>query len=57
MDRDLYAVLWTLDGEAQCALYEDVLQAVRDADIVGGRVELRVVHTAPIVRRGRFDHA
>ena len=56
-DRDLYAVLWTLDGEAHCALYEDVLHAVRDADRVGGRVELRVVHATPVARDERFERA
>lgn len=54
MDRDLYVLLWTDDGEAQCALYDDREQADRDAELVGGRVEVRAVHRAPAQRTGRF---
>ena len=54
MPVELYAVLWTDDEGAQCALYEDVLQACADAELVGGRVERRTVHLAPVAREGRF---
>lgn len=54
MDRDLYVVLWTDDGEAHCALYDDREQAEHDAELVGGRVEIRAVHRSEAVRAGRF---
>ena len=54
MPIELYAVLWSDDEGAQCALYEDVLQACADAELVGGRVERRIVHAAPVAREGRF---
>lgn len=54
MDRDLYVLLWTDDGEAQCALYDDLEQAERDAELVGGRVEVRSVHRSEALRSGRF---
>ena len=54
MDRDLYVLLWLDDGEPQCALYEDLEQAERDAELVGGRVEVRTVHQSETLRSGRF---
>ena len=54
MDRDLFVLLWTDDGESQCALYEDLEQAERDAELVGGRVEVRAVHRSEALRSGRF---
>ena len=54
MDRDLFVLLWTDDGEPQCALYEDREQAERDAEIVGGRIEVRAVHRSEALRTGRF---
>ena len=54
MDRDLFVLLWTDDGEPQCALYEDREQAERDADLVGGRIEVRSVHRSEALRTGRF---
>ena len=55
MPTELYVVLWTDEEGAQCAVYEDVLQAARDAELVGGRVEVRTVHPAPVAREGRFS--
>jgi hypothetical protein len=54
MDHDLYVLLWTDDGVPQCALYEDREQAEADAELVGGRVEVRAVHRSPALRTGRF---
>jgi hypothetical protein len=55
MDRDLFVLLWTDDGEPQCALYEDFEMADRDADLVGGHIELRAIHRSPNSERtGRF---
>ena len=54
MDRDLFVLLWTDDGEPQCALYEDREQAEHDAELVGGRVEVRTVHRSEALRTGRF---
>ena len=54
MGRDLYVLLWTDDGEPQCALYEDLEQAERDAELVDGRIELRAVHRSEALRSGRF---
>jgi hypothetical protein len=54
VDRDLYVLLWTEDGVPQCALYEDPEQAAQDAEIVGGRVEVRAVHRSEALRTGRF---
>ena len=54
MDRDLYVLLWIDEGEPQCALYEDLEQAERDADLVGGRVEARAIHQSERLRSGRF---
>ena len=54
MDRDLFVLLWTDDGVPQCALYEDREQAERDADLVGGRIEVRSVHRSEALRTGRF---
>ena len=57
MPRDLYVLLWIADGEPQCALYEDREQAEDDAAFVGGRVEVRAVHSSERLRTGRFDRA
>ena len=54
MDRDLYVVLWLDDGEPQCAVYEDLEDAERDAELVGGRIEVRTVHVSETQRTGRF---
>ena len=54
MPTELYVVLWSDEEGAQCAIYEDVLQASMDAELVGGRVERRIVHLAPVAREGRF---
>ena len=54
MPSELYVVLWSDEEGAQCAVYEDVLQASIDAELVGGRVEVRSVHAAPVAREGRF---
>jgi hypothetical protein len=54
MDRDLFVLLWTDDGEAQCAIYDDLEQAQRDAELVGGRIEVRTVHRSEALRTGRF---
>ena len=54
MDRDVYVLLWTDDGEPQCAVYEDLEQAEQDAELVGGRVEHRAVHVSERLRTGRF---
>jgi hypothetical protein len=56
MDRDLFVLLWLDDGEPQCAVYEDEEDAERDAELVGGRVEHRVVHLSERLRTGRFNH-
>jgi hypothetical protein len=55
MDRDLFVLLWLDDGEPQCAVYEDEEDAERDAELVGGRVERRVVHVSERLRAGRFN--
>ena len=55
MDRDLYVLLWLDDGEPQCAVYEDLEDAERDAELVGGRVEVRTVHQSERLRTGRFN--
>ena len=55
MDRDLYVLLWIDDGEPQCALYEDPVQAHEDAELVGGRVEVRAIHESERLRAGRFE--
>jgi hypothetical protein len=55
MDRDLYVLLWLDDDGPQCALYEDADQAERDAELVGGRVEIRTVHRSETLRSGRFE--
>ena len=54
MDRDLFVLLWTDDDGAQCAIYEDVEEAERDADLVGGRIEVRTVHRSEALRSERF---
>ena len=54
MDRDLYVLLWLDDGEPQCAVYEDLEDAERDAELVGGRIEVRTVHQSERLRTGRF---
>ena len=54
MPTELYVVLWSDEDGAQCALYEDLLQASRDAELVDGRVEVRSVHPVPVSREGRF---
>ena len=54
MPTELYVVLWSDAEGAQCAVYEDVLQASIDAELVGGRVERRTVHLASGERAGRF---
>jgi hypothetical protein len=54
MDRDVFVLLWLDDGEPQCAVYEDAEQAERDAELVGGRVEHRVVHLSERLRTRRF---
>ena len=54
MDRELFVLLWLDGGEPQCALYEDLEQAERDAELVGGRVEVRTVHPSEALRSGRF---
>lgn len=54
MPSELYALLWSDDEGAQCALYEDEEQALADAQLVGGRVERRAVHAALLPRAGRF---
>ena len=54
MDRDLYVLLWSDDSVPQCALYEDLEQAEHDAELVGGRVEVRTVHQSEALRSGRF---
>ena len=54
MDRDVWVLLWLDDGEPQCAVYEDLEQAEQDAELVGGRVEHRVVHLSERQRAGRF---
>ena len=53
LDRDLYVLLWTDHGQPQCALYEDRDQAEADAELVGGRVEVRAVHRSEALRTGR----
>ncbi len=55
MDHEVIVLLWTDDGIAQCAVYEDAEQAERDAELVGGRVERRVVHLSERLRAGRFN--
>jgi len=51
-----FVLLWIDDGEAQAALYDDEEQALRDAELVGGRVERRAVIAAPVEHRsGRFE--
>ena len=52
--RALTSLLWSDEDGPQCALYEDVLQASRDAELVGGRVEVRTVHRVRGPRTGRF---
>lgn len=54
MDHDVFVLLWLDDGVPQCAVYEDEQQAERDADLVGGRVEHRMVHPSERLRAGRF---
>jgi len=54
MDRDLFVVLWTDADGAQCALYESLEDAERDAELVGGRIEVRTVHVSETLRTGRF---
>ena len=54
MDREFFVLLWIDDGEPQCAVYEDREQAERDAELVGGRVELRTVHPSEALRSDRF---
>ena len=54
MPTELYVVLWSDEDGPQCALYEDLLEASRDAELVDGRVEVRSVHLAPVAREGRF---
>jgi hypothetical protein len=54
MGRDLYVLLWTDDGVPQCALYESLQDAERDAELVGGRIEVRAVHRSEALRTGRF---
>jgi hypothetical protein len=54
MDREFYVLLWIDDDGPQCALYEALEDAERDADLVGGRVEARRVHTSEALRTGRF---
>ena len=54
MERDVYVLLWTDDGEPQCAVYEDLEQAEQDAELVGSRVEHRAVHVSERLRTGRF---
>ena len=55
MERELFALLWTDDDGAQCAIYEDRDDAFRDALLVGGRVESRRVHVSTARREGRFS--
>ena len=55
MPTEVYVVLWSDEEGAQCAVYEDVLQASIDAELVGGRVERRALHLAPVAREGRFS--
>jgi hypothetical protein len=55
MDRDVFVLLWLDDGVPQCAVYEDEEQAEQDAELVGGRVEHRVVHLSERLRAGRFN--
>ena len=54
MDRDLFVLLWTDADGAQCAIYEDHDDAERDADLVGGRIEVRTVHRSEALRTERF---
>jgi hypothetical protein len=54
VDRDLYVMLWIDDGAPQAALYDDREQAEADAELVGGRIEVRAVHRCAAVRTGRF---
>jgi hypothetical protein len=54
MDRDVFVLLWTDDDGPQCALYEDPAQAHLDAELVGGRVEIRTIHQSERLRTGRF---
>ena len=54
MGHDLYVLLWLDDGEPQCALYESLEDAERDAELVGGRIEVRSVHLSEALRSGRF---
>ena len=54
MDRDLFVLLWTDDDGPQCALYEAREDAERDAELVGGRIEVRTVHRSETLRTGRF---
>ena len=54
MPRDLFVLLWTDDDGPQCALYEEREDAERDAELVGGRIEVRAVHRSERLRTGRF---
>jgi hypothetical protein len=54
MDRELFVLLWTDDDGPQCALYEEREDAERDAELVGGRIEVRGVHRSERLRTGRF---
>jgi hypothetical protein len=56
VSHDLFVLLWTDDdGVAQCAVYESLEDAERDAALVGGRIETRHVFAAERERTGRFD--
>jgi hypothetical protein len=54
MDRDLYVLLWSDDDGPQCALYESLDDAERDAALLDGRIEVRTVHRSEALRTGRF---
>jgi hypothetical protein len=54
MGHDLFVLLWTDHGEPQCALYEALEDAERDAELVGGRIEVRTVHLSKALRSDRF---
>ena len=55
MDHDLFVLLWTDHDGPQCALYETLEDAERDAELVGGRIEVRTIHRSEVLRSGRFD--
>ncbi len=55
MDHELYVLMWIDDDGPQAAIYEDIEEAERDAELVGGRIELRVVHPSAVRRAGRFE--